>query len=98
MSPWYLYLQEITSLSLPIVFLYFFALITEEAFLISPCYSLELCIQIGVSFLFSFVFSLFSFHKLFVRPPQTNILTFCISFSLDGLDHWLLYNSTNLCP
>jgi len=26
--------------------LYFFALITEESFLISPCYSLELCFQI----------------------------------------------------
>ena len=30
-----------------IIFLYFFALITEEGFLISPCYSLELCIQMG---------------------------------------------------
>ena len=28
-----------------IVFFYFFALITEESFLISPCYSLELCIM-----------------------------------------------------
>ena len=36
---------------------YFFALITEEGFLISPCYSLELCIQIGISFFFSFAFS-----------------------------------------
>ena len=35
------------SLVFPILFffLYFFALITEEGFLISPCYSLELCIQ-----------------------------------------------------
>ena len=31
-----------------IVFLYFFALITEEGFIISPCYSLELCIQTGM--------------------------------------------------
>ena len=37
-----------------IVFLYFFTLITEEGFLISPGYSLELCIQMGISFLFSF--------------------------------------------
>ena len=48
-------------LSHSIVFLYFFALITEEAFffffLISPCYSLELYIQMGISFFFSFVFS-----------------------------------------
>ena len=42
---------EISSLSHSIVSLYFFALITQEGFLISPCYSLELCIQMGISFL-----------------------------------------------
>ena len=36
------FLEEISSLSHSIVFLYVFALITEEGFLISPCYSLEL--------------------------------------------------------
>ena len=36
------FLEEISSLSHSIVFLYFFALIAEEGFLISPCYSLEL--------------------------------------------------------
>ena len=35
--------EEISSLSHSIVFLYFFALITEEVFLISPYYSLQLC-------------------------------------------------------
>ena len=64
-----------------IAFLYFFALVTEEGFLISPCYSLELCIQMGISFLFSFAFLLLFFSRLFVRPPQTAILLFCISFS-----------------
>ena len=39
------FLEEIASLSHSVVFLYFFALIAEEGFLISPCYSLELCIQ-----------------------------------------------------
>ena len=39
------FLEEISSLSHSVVFLYFFALIPEEGFLISPCYSLELCIQ-----------------------------------------------------
>ena len=34
------FLEEISSLSHSIVFLYFFALITEEGFLMSPCYSL----------------------------------------------------------
>ena len=34
---------------------------TEEGFLTSPCYSLELCIQMGISFLFSFAFHFSSF-------------------------------------
>ena len=41
------FLEEISSLSHSVVFLYFFALITEEGFLISSCYSLELCIQMS---------------------------------------------------
>ena len=41
------FLEEISSLSHSIIFLYFFALITEEVF-ICPCYSLELCIQMNV--------------------------------------------------
>ena len=50
MFPWYLeFFDEISSLSSSIVFLYFLALITEEGFLISPSYSLELCIQMGES-------------------------------------------------
>ena len=43
--------EEISSLSHSIVFLYFFALTAEEGFFISPCYYLELCIQMGISFL-----------------------------------------------
>ena len=54
------FLEEIASLPC-IVLLYFFAVIAEEGFLISPCYSLELCIQMGISFLFSFVFHFSSF-------------------------------------
>ena len=48
------FLKEISSFSHSFVFFYYFALITEEGFLISPCYSLELCIQMDISFLFSF--------------------------------------------
>ena len=55
------FLEEISSLSHSVVFLYFFTLINEEWFLISPCYSLEFCIQMGISFLFSFAFSFSSF-------------------------------------
>ena len=57
------FLEEISSLSHSVVFLYFFALITEEGFPISPGYSLELCIQMAISFLFSFAFRFSSFHS-----------------------------------
>ena len=90
------FLEVITSNSHSIVFLYFFALITEEGFLISPCYSLELCIQI---FPFLLCFSHLFFSQLFVRPPQTTILLFfAFPFLGDGLDPCLLYNVMNLWP
>ena len=55
------FLEEIfSSLSHSTVFLHFFSLITEEGILISPCYSLELCIHMGIPFPFSFSFSSFS--------------------------------------
>ena len=75
------FLEEISSLSHSVVFCYFFALITEEGFLISPCCSLELCIHMGLSFLFSFALRFPSFHSYFVRPPHSAIFLFCISFS-----------------
>ena len=56
-------LEEISILSQSVVFLYFFALITEEDFLISPCHSLEPCIQMGISLIFSFAFHFSSFHS-----------------------------------
>ena len=57
------FLEEISSLSHSIVFLYFFALITEEGFLFSPCYSLELCIQMQYSngYIFHFLLCLLRF-------------------------------------
>ena len=57
------FLEEISSVYHPIVFLYFLALIAEEGFLISPCYSLELSIHMGVSFLFSVSFYFSCFHS-----------------------------------
>ena len=56
------FLEE-KNLSHSIVFLYFFALIAEEGFLISPCSSLELCLQRGISFLFSFAFGFSTSHS-----------------------------------
>ena len=66
------FLEEISSLSHSIVFLYFFVLLTLEGFLISPCYSLELYIWMDRSFLFSSDFHFSS--QLFVKPPQITIL------------------------
>ena len=74
------FLQEISSLSHSTVFLYLFALITEEGFLISLLF-------FGTPhsnwYIFPFIlfFLLLFFSQLFVRPPQTAILLFCISFS-----------------
>ena len=53
------FLEEIFSLSRSIVFLYLHWAV-RKAFL-SPCYSLELCFQMGISFLFFFAFSFSSF-------------------------------------
>ena len=49
-----------------------------EGFLISPFYSLELCIQVGIFFRFSPLFL-----QQFLRPPPTTILSFCMYFSWD---------------
>ena len=58
------FLGEISSLSHSIVFLCFFALITEEGFLISPCYCLELFIEMGISFLFPLLFTSLLFSAI----------------------------------
>ena len=74
---------EISSLSHSIVVLYFFALITEEGFLISPGCSLELCIQMAISFLFSFAFCFSSFQAICKTSSDNSFAfsLFCISFS-----------------
>ena len=77
------FLEEISSLSHSIVFLYFFSLITKEGFLVSPCYSLELCIQMGISFLFSFAFH-FSFLSYFKASSDS---LFAFLLLEDGIDH-----------
>ena len=88
------FIEEISSLSHSVVFLYFFALIAEEGFLISSCYSAFRCLYVSFSpLLFTSLFS-----QLFVRPPQTAILLFSFLFLRNGLDSCLLYNVTNLHP
>ena len=68
-----IFLEEIFSLSHSVVFLYFFAPITEEGFLISPCYSLELCIQMGIYLSFSLCFLLlFCFIAIWKASSQSH--------------------------
>ena len=80
------FLEEISNFSHSVVFLYFFALVAEEGFLISPCYSLELCIQMGISFLFSFAFSFsssfFCFFSAICKASSDNHFAFLHFFFL----------------
>ena len=62
--------NEFSCLSHSIVFLH--ALITEEGFLILPCYCLELCFQMGISFLFSDI----------CKPPSNKHFAFLHFFFL----------------
>ena len=75
------FLEEIFSFSHYILFLYFFALIPEGGFLISPCYSLEFCIQMGISFLFSFAFCFSSFSAIY-KASSDNHFAFLHLFFL----------------
>ena len=75
------FLEEIYSLSHSVVFLYFLALITEEEFLISPCYFLELCIQMLLSFLFSLLFTSLLFSAIF-KASSDNHFAFLHFFFL----------------
>ena len=81
------FLEEISSLSHSVVFLCFFALITKEGFLTSPCYSWELCIQMGVSFHFSFAFASLLFPAIWKTSSDNR---FAFLFLGDSLDHCLL--------
>ena len=78
MFPWYLQFswRNLYSLSHFIAFLYFLVSFTSEVFLTSPCYSLDLCIQFGISFPFSFVFYFFSFLSKASSDSHFAILPF----------------------
>ena len=74
------FLEEISSLSHSVVFLYFFALITEEGFRVSLLALLWNSAFRWVYLSFSpLLFASLLFSGIH-RPPQTAILLFCISF------------------
>ena len=75
------FLEEISSLSHAIVFLYFFALITKEGF-ISHSSSLELCIQMGISFFFLLSLLLCLIFSAFCKASSDNHFAFFHFFFL----------------
>src|SRR5574337_1502159 len=91
------FLEEISSLYHSIIFLYFFALTTEEGFLSLLAILWNSALSHGYVIPFLLCFSLLFFSQLFVSPPQTAIFFFFFSLPLDSLDHCFLY-VTNLCP
>ena len=72
-------LEEISSLSHSVVFLYLFAWSLRRAFLSLLAILWNSAFKWEHHFCSTLLFSLF-FSQLFVRPPQTTILPFCISF------------------
>ena len=66
------FLEEISSLCHSVVFLYFFALIAEEGFLISSCYSLELCIQMLISSFSPLLFAPLLFTAICKASPDSH--------------------------
>ena len=84
------FLEEISSLLHSTFSLSFFALITEDSFLISPCYSLELCIKMGISFLFSFVFLFSSFQRYLLGLLGQPFCFFAFLFLGSSWSSWSL--------
>ena len=74
----YNFLEEVSSLSHSIVFLYLFSFFTYEGFLISPLLFSGTLHSVGCIFPLFFVFF---FSQIFVRPAQTTTLLSWISFS-----------------
>ena len=73
------FLEEISSLSCSIVFLYFFALITEEGFLISP----SLLWNSAFKWVYLYFSPLLFTSRLFIaicKASSDSHLLFCISF------------------
>ena len=94
------FLDEISSLSHPVVFLYFFALIAEEGFLISSCYSLELCIQMLTnldSLLKSRDITLPTNVHLVKAMVFPVVMYGCESWAIKKVEHWRIDTFERWC-
>ena len=74
---------KISSLSHSVAFLYFFALIAKEGFLISPCYSLELFIQMLISFFFFLLLFTYLLFTAICKACSDNDFVFLHFFSME---------------
>ena len=70
------FLEEISSLPHSVVFLYFFALMAEKGFLISSCYSSELCIQILYLSFSPLLFASLLFTAICKAPSDSHFETY----------------------
>ena len=68
------------SLVFPLVFLYFFAFITEDGLLTSPCYSLELCIQMGNLSFSPLLFTSLPFTAICKASSDSHFAFLCFFF------------------
>ena len=98
------FLEEISSLSLSILLHDFFALITEEGFLISPCYSWALCIEMGVSFLFPLPLTSLLFSSICKKSnPGLHIAggfftSWATREAQENSMEWSIFNGVNIYP
>ena len=74
------FLEEISSLPHSILFFYFFALITEEGFLISPCYFLNSALKWVYLSLSPLLFASLLFTAI-CKDSSDSHFAFCISFA-----------------
>ena len=89
------FLEEISSPSHSVVFLYFLHWSWRKAFLSLLAFLWNSSFKWGYLSFSPLPFA--SLLTLFVRPPQTTILPFAFLSLGDGLDPCLLYSVTNLC-
>ena len=91
------FLEEISSL-LHSIGLLFHCIVRLEAFLISHCFSLKLCIQMDISFSFSLAFHFSSFFSCLENLLRQSLCLLAFIFIWDGFAHHVLYNVMNICP
>ena len=93
------FLEENSSLSHSIVFLYFLALSTLEGFFFFNLGLLFSGTLHSVGYIFPFLLCLLFlfFFQVFVRSPQTTILPFCTSFSWGWCWSWPFTQCYSIC-